>query len=49
MTKNVLPKSVRIHIRRQKSVIRKQTSSPKDKKEGIENLYKKFIIAHKSN
>ena len=43
MSKNILPKSSRIHIRRQKASIRKQVSSRDDKQKEIETLYKKFV------
>lgn len=44
MNKSVLSKSVRIHIRRQKSLIRKQRMSYQEQKLEIEDLYKKFIV-----
>ncbi len=45
MSKKILPKSIRIHIRRQKSFIRKQGYNYKEQKDEIRNLYKKFIVA----
>lgn len=49
MSKNVLPKSTRVHIRRQKSLIRKHGGSYQDQKEEIENLYRKFIVLKDKN